>query len=238
VNGAGIARMKQAGIEVVVGVLENECYAVNRPFFTYNRLARPMVTLKWAQTADGFIDLERDKGAPLRISTSVSQVAVHKLRSRHDAILVGTRTALLDNPSLNLRHWAGRVPLRLVIDRAGILPVELNLFDGIYPTVVYTEKNIIGKFGKNVEQVVLDFSKDVLLQILQHLYSLKIQSLLVEGGAKLLQSFIDASLWDEARVEVNNSLVVGTGVTAPIMPQTFLQATKKCGGNDIQLFAK
>ena len=238
VNGAGIARMKQAGIEVVVGVLENECYAVNRPFFTYNRLARPMVTLKWAQAADGFIDLERDKGAPLRISTSVSQVAVHKLRSRHDAILVGTRTALLDNPSLNLRHWAGRAPLRLVIDRAGILPVELNLFDGIYPTVVYTEKNIIGKFGKNVEQVVLDFSKDVLLQILQHLYSLKIQSLLVEGGAKLLQSFIDASLWDEARVEVNNSLVVGTGVAAPIISQTFLQATKKCGGNDIQLFAK
>ncbi len=136
VNGAGIARMKKAGIEVVVGVLENECLAVNRPFFTYNRFARPLVTLKWAQTADGCIDVEREDGVPLRISTPVSQVAVHKLRSMHDAILVGTRTALLDNPSLNLRCWTGRAPLRLVIDRVGVLPATLNLFDGSSPTVV------------------------------------------------------------------------------------------------------
>ena len=165
VNGAGIARMKKAGIEVVVGVLEDECIAINRPFFTYNRLARPAVTLKWAQTADGFIDVERDCGEPLHISTPVSQVAVHKLRAGHDAILVGTRTALLDNPSLNIRYWAGRSPLRLVIDRAGVLPATLNLFDGSLPTIVYTEKNIVGKFGKNVEQVVLDFFKDVPAQI-------------------------------------------------------------------------
>ena len=238
VNGAGIARMVKAGIDVVVGVLEGECYAINRPFFTYNKLARPSVTLKWAQTADGFIDLERNDGIPLRISTPVSQVAVHKLRSMHDAILVGTRTALLDNPSLNLRHWAGRAPLRLVIDRAGVLPVGLNLFDGAFLTMVYTEREIVGKFGKNVEQVVLDFSKDVLPQILLHLHSLKIQSLLVEGGAKLLQSFVDASLWDEARVEVNNSLVLGTGVPTPIIPQATIVEKKKCGGNDVLLYAK
>lgn len=238
VNGAGIARMVKAGIDVVVGMLEIECYAINRPFFTYNRLARPAVTLKWAQTADGFIDVARDGGAPLRISTPVSQVAVHKLRSMHDAILVGTRTALLDNPSLNLRHWAGRSPLRLVIDRAGVLPVALNLFDGSLSTIVYTENAVAGKFGKNVEQVVLDFSKDVIRQILAHLYSLKKQSLLVEGGAKLLQSFIDASLWDEARVEVNNSLVVGAGVAAPIIPQSCLSVKKICGGNDILLFER
>ena len=238
VNGAGIARMVKAGIDVVVGVLEKECYAINRPFFTYNRLARPTVTLKWAQTADGFIDAEREGCVPLRISTPVSQVAVHKLRSMYDAILVGTRTALLDNPSLNLRHWAGRSPLRLVIDRAGVLPVTLNLFDGSLPTVVYTEKAVVGKFGKNVEQVVLDFSKDVILQILAHLHSLKKQSLLVEGGAKLLQSFIDASLWDEARVEVNKSLVVGAGVAAPVISQSYLSAKKICGGNDILLFER
>ena len=238
VNGTGIARMKNAGIDVLVGVLENECYALNGPFFTYNRLARPYITLKWAQTADGFIDVEREGGAPLRISTPVSQVAVHKLRSMHDAILVGTRTALLDNPSLNLRHWAGRIPLRLVVDRAAVLPSTLNLFDGSSPTIVYTEKIVEGKFGKNIEQVVLDFSKDVLSQILSHLHSLKIQSLLVEGGAKLLQSFIDASLWDRARVEVNNSLVVGSGIPAPIIAQTSLVAKEICHENEILLFAK
>ena len=238
VNGEGVARMKKAGIDVVVGVLENECYDINRPFFTYNRLARPAVTLKWAQTADGFIDLKRDGGTPLRISTSVSQVAVHKLRAMHDAILVGSRTALLDNPSLNLRHWAGRVPLRLVIDREGVLPASLNLFDSSSPTIVYTAVDIAGKFGKKVEQIVLDFSKDVLPQILTHLHSLKIQSLLVEGGAQLLQSFIDASLWDNARVEINRSLVVGDGVSAPVISDSFLSGQKSCGGNDILLFAK
>ena len=238
VNGAGIARMKKAGIEVVVGVLEDECIAINHPFFTYNRLARPVVTLKWAQTADGFIDVERDSGEPLHISTPLSQVAVHKLRAEHDAILVGTRTALLDNPSLNIRCWSGRSPLRLVIDRAGVLPATLNLFDGSLPTVVYTGKNIAGKFGKNVEQVMLDFSKDVPAQILAHLHSLKIQNLLVEGGARLLRSFIGASLWDNARVEINGSLVVGAGVPAPVVPESFLSARKMCGGNEILLFTR
>jgi diaminohydroxyphosphoribosylaminopyrimidine deaminase/5-amino-6-(5-phosphoribosylamino)uracil reductase len=238
VNGAGIARMKKAGIDVVVGVLEDECLSINHPFFTYNRSARPSITLKWAQTADGFIDIERKEGAPLHISTPVSQVAVHKLRAMHDAILVGTRTALLDNPSLNLRHWTGRAPLRLVVDRAGVLPPSLNLFDGSLPTVVYTAREIVGKFGKNVEQIVLDFSNDVLPQILSHLHSLKIQSLLVEGGAKLLQSFIDASLWDNVRVEINRSLAVGEGVSAPVISKVYLAEQKKCGGNDILLFAK
>ena len=238
VNGAGIARMKKAGIEVVVGLLENECVAINRPFFTYNRLARPFVTLKWAQTADGFIDVMRDGGTPLCISTPVSQVAVHKLRAEHDAILVGTRTALLDNPSLNLRHWTGRAPLRLVIDRKGVLPASLNLFDGSMPTIVYTENSVVGKFGKNIEQIILDFSSDVPAQILSHLHSLKIQSLLVEGGAQLLQSFIDASLWDNARVEVNKSLVVGEGVSAPVIPESALCAREMCGGNEILLFSR
>ena len=238
VNGAGIARMKNAGIEVVVGVLSAECFRLNRAFFAYHGLGRPSVTLKWAQSADGFIDVEREGGNALRISTPVSQVAVHKLRAMHDAILVGTRTALLDNPSLNLRHWAGRAPLRLVIDRAGVLPSTLNLFDGSLPTVVYASREIVGKFGKNVEQVILDFSTDVLSQILAHLHSRKVNSLLVEGGARLLQSFIDSALWDEARVEVNGSLVVGAGVSAPVLPESSLVGRERCGGNDILLFSK
>ena len=238
VNGAGISRMKKAGIDVVVGVLEEECSRLNRPFFTYNGAGRPAVTLKWAQTADGFIDLLRDGGEPLHISTPVSMVAVHKPRSHHDAILVGKRTALLDNPSLNLRHWAGRTPLRLVIDCRGELPVTLNLFDGTSPTVVYTEKTVFGKFGKNVEQIVLDFSKNVPFQILRHLHSIKVNSLLVEGGARLLQSFVDASLWDTARVEVNNSLVVGEGVRAPMLPAGSVVGREMCGENEIISFVR
>lgn len=220
VNGGGIARLRAAGIDVVVGVLRDEAFGLNRNFFTYHQLGRPCVTLKWAESADGFIDaLREDASQPAaRISTAVSQVAVHRLRAQNDAILVGTRTALLDNPSLNVRHWAGRSPLRLVIDKDGSLPASLRLFDGSLPTVVYTACDVQGKFGKNIEQVVLDFSTDVLPQILAHLHSRKVSSLLVEGGAQLLQSFIDASLWDFIRVERNPSLHLGNGVAAPHIP--------------------
>lgn len=220
VNGGGIARLRAAGIDVVVGVLQDEASELNKNFFTYHQQSRPCITLKWAESADGFIDALRTSSSQpaARISTSVSQVAVHRLRAQNDAILVGTRTALLDNPSLNVRHWAGRQPLRLVIDKDGLLPASLHLFDGVLPTVVYTAREAVGKFGKNVEQMVLDFSADVLPQILAHLHSRKINSLLVEGGAQLLQSFIDASLWDFIRVERNPSLYLGGGVAAPHVP--------------------
>ena len=157
----------------------------------------------------------RDGGDAAKISNPVSQVAVHKLRAQSDAILVGRHTALLDNPSLDIRHWAGRSPLRLVIDRGGTLPSGLKMFDGAFRTLVYTAREKDGKFGKNVEQVVLDFNLPLLPQILSHLSGIKVNSLLVEGGATLLQSFIDASLWDEVRVEVNSSLELGNGVVAP-----------------------
>ncbi len=221
VNGGGIARLRSAGIEVVVGVLQQESYDVNKNFFTYHCKKRPYITLKWAESGDGFIDaLRSDSSQPAaRISTPLSQISVHKLRAQHDAIMVGTRTALLDNPSLNVRLWAGRSPLRLVVDRAGVLPSSLRLFDGSLPTVVYTACVMDGKFGKNIEQVKLDFSGDVLGQILAHLHSRKVNSLLVEGGASLLQSFIDASLWDCIRVEQNRSLRLGGGVPAPRIPR-------------------
>ncbi len=238
VNGTGIARMKHAGVDVVVGVLEDECVRLNRPFFATHGLCRPYVTLKWAQTADGYIDVFREGGNPLKISTPVSLVSVHKLRATHDAVLVGTRTALLDNPSLNLRHWVGRPPLRLVIDRHCVLPSSLNLFDGSLPTVVYTEAVVSGKFGKNVKQIVLDSSKSVLSQILSHLHSMKVNSLLVEGGARLLQSFIDESLWDSARVEVNRALLVGEGLKAPFISADSLVRRTCCGKNEVLEFSR
>lgn len=239
VNGNGIARMRAAGIEVVTGVLEGECRRLNGAFFAMHELRRPFVTLKWAQSADGYIDAPRGAGeTALRVSTPVSLAAVHKLRAMHDAILVGRRTALLDNPSLNLRCWAGRAPLRLVIDRSGELPVSLSLFDGSAPTVVYTACAIVGKFGKNVEQVELDFTSPVLSQIMSHLYSMNVGSLLVEGGRELLQSFIDASLWDAVRVEVNESLVACGGVSAPVFQATCSRMETLCGGNRVFCYRK
>ena len=238
VNGGGISRMRDAGIEVVVGLLESESRRLNSAFFAYHQQVRPFVTLKWAQSADGFIDRLRDGGLALGISNGVSRVAVHKLRSMHDAILVGTRTALLDNPSLDVRHWAGRAPLRLVIDRENTLPVTLRLFDGSHPTVLFTARRDDGRFGKNVEQVVLDFSRDIIPQILGFLHSCKLNSLLVEGGAVLLQSFIDAGMWDTVRIEVNPSLFVRDGVEAPAFPAFHPVREELCGGNKVLVFER
>ena len=238
VNGGGIARMREAGVEVVVGLLEDESRRLNGAFFTCHQQERPFVTLKWAQSADGFIDRLRDGGQALSISNGVSRVAVHKLRSMHDAILVGTRTALLDNPSLDVRHWAGRAPLRLVIDRDNTLPATLRLFDGSHPTVLFTARRDDGRLGKNIEQAVLDFSRDVIPQILDFLHSRKLNSLLVEGGAVLLRSFIDSGLWDAARVEVNPSLFVGEGVVAPTFPACHPSREEECGGNRVLFFER
>ena len=238
VNGGGIARMRAAGIEVVVDVLHDEALDVNKIFFTNCSKRRPWITLKWAESADGFIDVLRSDAScgAAKISNPVSQVAVHKERACHDAILVGTHCALLDNPSLDVRFWGGRSPLRLVIDRAGVLPVTHRLFDGTHPTVVYTACVSPEKSGKNIEQVVLDFSCDVLPQIVEHLHSRKVSSLLVEGGTRLLQSFIDASLWDAARVERNPSLLLGGGVAAPRLSAADCVEKTVISGNEISLF--
>ncbi len=239
VNGEGIARMRNAGVDVTVGVLSDEAVALNKKFFTYHEHGRPFITLKWAQTADGFVDALRDSGAQLQISTAGSLVAMHKLRSENDAILVGTRTAMLDNPSLTIRHWSGRPPLRLVIDRNNVLPVTLKLFDGTLPAIVYTHNILPDKYGKNVEQVRLDsYSSDDLQAVVAHLTSLKLNSLLVEGGPKLLQSFIDAGLWDIARVECNPKLFIGSGVPAPVIGNAVEANSFTCFGNNVSIFVR
>ena len=234
VSGRGIERMRAAGIDVKVGVCADEAFALNKAFFTYHGKLRPFVTLKWAQSADGYIDTLRQGGEAQQISNSASMMAVHKLRSTHDAILVGRRTALLDNPSLTLRHWAGRTPLRLVVDRKGSLPENLRIFSPEAPTVVYTENICQGKFSENVSQVQLDFSTDIIPQIFAHLYELKIGSLLVEGGCKLLQSFIDSGHWDEIRVETNAKLNLHNGVPAPQLPCNLKKEKSQCFGNVIE----
>lgn len=236
VNGGGIARMRAAGIETVVGVLREESYNCNEKFFTFHKENRPYIMLKWAETADGYIDKWRASSEvkAVKISNPLSLVAVHRLRAQYDAILVGKNTALLDNPSLNVRYWAGRNPLRLVVDRKNVLPTSLRLFGDGGATVVYTENRLEGRFGDNVQQVVLDFSIDIIPQILAHLFSMKIESLLVEGGAKMLESFINSSYWDSIRVERNMSLSLGQGVPAPSLPQGCVQE-KNLFGNKIVL---
>ena len=198
VAGKGIEILKQAGCEVVVGVLEKACQDLNKAFFTVQLKHRPFITLKWAQSADGFMDVERNDGEPVKLSSPLTLLIAHKRRAEHQAIIVGTQTARLDNPSLNVRDWCGPQPLRIVIDKDLTLPRHLHLFDGSQPTLVVTEKNetIAGAMTLQV-----DFNQSILPQLMEELQRRNIQSLLVEGGSKLLQSFIDEGLWDEAYVE-------------------------------------
>ena len=197
VNGLGIRKLQEAGLEVEVGVMEEECRDLNRRFFTFHQQHRPWVTLKWAQSEDGFIDrLRSAEEEPMRFSNALTQTLVHRLRARHQAILVGTTTALKDNPTLTTRYWQGPNPLRLTIDRHGSLPPTCHLKDGSTPTIIYTQENIN--------------------EILDDLYQRGIQSLLVEGGAKLLQNIIDLGLWDEAFVETA-PFRLGQGVAAPFL---------------------
>lgn len=216
VSGRGIQKLLNAGIDVTVGVLENECKNLIRRFVTFNTQKRPYITLKWAESADGFIDINRENGSPVVLSTPITSMYVHKQRAEHKAILVGRKTALLDNPSLTTRNWYGANPLRLVIDRTISLPSNLKLFDHTTPTLVFTEKVKAGE--ENLEYITLDFSKDILPQIFTVLYERKIQSLLVEGGTTLLQSFINSGVWDEIFVE-HSARVLGEGVKSPIIPK-------------------
>ena len=212
VAGRGIRKLREAGREVVVGVLEKECRHLIRRFLTFHTCQRPYVTLKWAQSADGYIDRCRTEGSPVVLSTPETAMLVHKMRAEHSAIMVGRRTALLDNPSLTVRSWYGKSPVRVVLDRRLALPETLRLFDGTVPTLVFTECRHEPVPG--VEYVQADFSRDVLPQVLSGLHARGLQSLLVEGGSRLLQSFLDAGLWDEVMVEESPALL-GAGVPAP-----------------------
>lgn len=235
VDGKGIQKLREAGVEVIVGVLEKECLELNRAFFTYHGKRRPYITLKWAQSADGYIDGQQSV-SPVRFSTDETAVRVHRLRALNDAILVGRRTAEIDNPSLTTRLWPGNNPLRLVIDRKGQLDMALKLFDGTVKTVVFTE--VFRDFGdnENIEQVQLDFSQDILPQMMLYLHAHKVQRLLVEGGSVLLQSFIDSGLWDEAFVE-EAPFSLGGGVKAPVIENDMQKKKIVSFGHQISHFS-
>ena len=238
VDGKGIQKLRQAGVKVTVGVLERECLELNRAFFTFHAKKRPYITLKWAQSADGYMDAPREMGdgrKPVTFSTPASAMRVHRLRALNDAILVGRRTAVLDDPSLTTRKWPGKNPLRLVIDREATLGKGLKLFDGTTKTVVFTDVFRDFESEENIEQVLLDFKRDILPQMMDYLHAHKVQRLLVEGGATLLQSFIDAGLWDEAFVE-EAPCTLGGGVEAPRLGDDFQKEQFPCFGHQISHF--
>lgn len=218
VSGRGVGMLRDAGVEVVLGVLEKEAKALNKAFFTAQTQDRPYVILKWAQTKDGFIDRKRDsvdcKALPTPISNSLTKVLVHKLRSEVSGIMVGTNTAINDNPSLTTRFWYGKNPTRIVLDRNRRIPHDYSLFDNNIPTILFTEKvNSVELHGK-LSVVPLAFNENMITELLKELNNRKINSLMVEGGAAVLQSFIDAGAWDEAYVEVSDKLFI-EGVKAP-----------------------
>ena len=214
VAGRGIQMLRDAGIEVTVGIMEAECRALNKRFLCLHEKNRPYVVLKWAQTADGFIDVRRDnvqctKGnehlnGALAISTPETKKQVHKMRAENMAIMVGTRTVLLDNPRLLNTHWEGRNPIRVTLDRHNILPPDSRIFSDEAPTIVYRERT--------------DWPF-----ILSDLAQRNIHSILVEGGTTLLNHILETGLWDEAHVEVAPELTIGSGIAAPsiALPETY-----------------
>ncbi len=219
VAGRGIEMLKSAGVQVEVGVLQEESREINRRFFTFHEQKRPFILLKWAQTRDGYLDIDRtllDETRPTWITDDWARRMVHKWRSIEPSILVGTLTALKDNPSLTVRDWSGQNPLRLVLDRFGKLPPTLTLFNGKTPTLVFSEEG--SPVSNEVETVFLKPEVNPLVAILEELYQRNIQSVMVEGGGILLNAFLEAHLWDEARVFTGEKWFV-SGVEAPVIKQ-------------------
>ncbi len=232
VAGSGIEALKQAGIELIVGVLEQEALALNKRFICFHQNKRPFIVLKWAQTANGKIAGMGEKR--LMITNELTNRLVHRWRSQEAAILVGYQTALKDNPRLDNRYWKGNSPIRMVIDRDLSLPSHLHLLDGSHRTIVFNQ--VKNAKVKHLEYVFLDAQKDTIEQILTASYQMGIQSLIVEGGAALLQDFIDAGLWDEARVISNQQLSIESGLDAPILKQKALLHTEEIQTDSIHYF--
>ena len=212
VNGKGIEKLKDAGVDVIENVLQIESLHLNRRFFTRIKKQRPYIILKWAQTSDGFFAPE-NRSEQRWISSDLSRKLVHKWRAQEDAVLVGKNTAMIDDPQLNVREWQGRNPIRIVIDRYLQLPKSLNLFDQSQPTLVFNSlKTDVDKEIKFLE--LEDFDNLLPELICYQLYLMDIQSLIIEGGKQTLELFIKTGLWDEARIFTSNQNW-GKGLTAP-----------------------
>ncbi len=215
VAGQGISRLRQAGCEVVAGVNEEDCRRLNRRFFTFHEKKRPYITFKWAQSADGYLDILRSENhsiEPTWITGKPERSLVHKWRTEEESILVGGGTVRADNPKLNVRDWKGNNPLRLILSSSGNIDKESSLLTDGGKTVVFTN-NFEHDFYR-AHKIQLDHEMPACRQIVQYLYDSGIQSLLIEGGGKVLNHFISNGLWDEARIFSGEKYFEG-GVPAP-----------------------
>lgn len=212
VNGKGIERLKNAGIAVITDVLKEEGYELNKRFFTYHSLQRPLVILKWAESKDGFISIAENTRST--ISGSEAKKLNHKWRSEEQAIMVGTKTVQVDNPFLTVREWEGKNPVRVIIDKDLKLNNELNIFNADSKTIIFNNHKT--ELDGNIQYVQIDFYGLVPQFILYQLYLMEIQSIIVEGGAYTINEFIQFGLWDEARI-FKSKKELGMGVKAPIM---------------------
>lgn len=202
VAGTGIKKLIEAGKNVIVGILEDECNELNKRFFTFQNKKRPYIILKWAESQDGFIaPLTKEKKEPVWITNEFSRQLVHKWRSEEQAILVGTNTVIEDNPSLTTRYWTGNHPLRIVLDQNNRISKESHIFDNQVKSITITKENI-------------NFNNNIALEITDFLFNEGIQSVIIEGGRQTLQTFIEANIWDEARV-FRGEIYFKSGTKAP-----------------------
>jgi diaminohydroxyphosphoribosylaminopyrimidine deaminase / 5-amino-6-(5-phosphoribosylamino)uracil reductase len=241
VAGKGIEKLIESGANVLVGVLEAECQELNKRFFTFHNKKRPYVILKWAESQDGFIAPIRlqsqddtQKRKPIWITNEFSRQWVHKWRSEEQGILVGTQTAIDDNPKLNARDWTGNNPIRIVLDRNNRIPKNSHVYDNQQETIFLSELNQ-SNFHENTIFEKIDFKQNIGTQIMDLLYKHSIQSVIIEGGRQTLQTFIDENLWDEARIFVGNTYIK-TGIPAPIFDKK--NETKKTILNDSLLIIR
>jgi len=232
VDGKGIEKLQHAGIAVTVGVLEAECRELNKRFFTFVTQHRPYIILKWAQTANGLIAGEGEER--LLISQACTNRLVHQWRSEEAAIVVGTNTALADDPSLTNRLWTGKSPVRMVVDRNLRLPATLHLFDQQQRTIVINTGK--AEESENLSYQKITATEDTIDAILKVAYEENLQSILVEGGAALIQSFINKGLWDEARVITNPQLAIPKGLPAPVLPQTVPAKTEQIATDTLSTY--
>ena len=214
VAGKGIQKLKDSGVNVTFGILEKEGNELNKRFFTFHRKNRPYIILKWAESADGFISPKnKTEQKPVWISNEYSRQLVHKWRSEEQAILVGTQTIIDDNPSLTVRDWVGKNPIRVVIDKENAIDLSSNVFDNQAKTIVFSNKEVTSNSDK-IQTIKIDFDTNSTQEIVKKLYNNNIQSIIIEGGRKTLQSFIDANIWDEARVFIGE-INLKEGTKAP-----------------------
>lgn len=219
VAGKGIQKLKDSGVNVTFGILEKEGNELNKRFFTFHRKSRPYIILKWAESADGFISpINKSEQKPVWISNEYSRQLVHKWRSEEQAILVGTQTIIDDNPSLTVRDWVGINPIRVIIDKENTIDSSYNVFDNQAKTIVFSSKEVTSN-SDTIQYIKVDFDKNSTQAIVDKLFENNIQSIIIEGGRKTIQSFIDAHLWDEARVFIGG-INLNEGTKAPKINNT------------------